>query len=253
MRFRKESASWAGLKVHPKAGKFPPFFMANGIEIFIDESGDFGPFDEWCPYYIVTMVFHESEHPLFSRIRELEYRLSFLNLEGHCVHSSPAIRGEGEYHGMDLAIRRKLMSYFAAFVRRSDLKYKCFFVRKKVGCDETETVDELRSIVEPFITDNAERLSAYSTITVAYDKGQRPLSQLITEIFARRFQQVRMVRTLPIFSRLFQAADFVCTLRRLAFKIQENGTLSRSEHVFFGSEGTFLKNWLKPLLKSEWK
>ena len=29
----------------------------NGIEIFIDESGDFGKFDERCPYYIVTMVF----------------------------------------------------------------------------------------------------------------------------------------------------------------------------------------------------
>ena len=26
LRFREESATWAGLKVHPSAGKFPPFF-----------------------------------------------------------------------------------------------------------------------------------------------------------------------------------------------------------------------------------
>lgn len=44
----------------------------NGIEIFIDESGDFGKFDERCPYYIVTMVFHESEDNLFEKIQELE-------------------------------------------------------------------------------------------------------------------------------------------------------------------------------------
>ena len=71
-----------------------------GIEIFIDESGDFGPYDPRCPDYIVTMVFHESDDPLFAQIRELEYRLSLLNLEEHCIHTSPAIRGEGEYFVM---------------------------------------------------------------------------------------------------------------------------------------------------------
>ena len=70
----------------------------NAIEIYIDESGDFGPFDERCPYYIVTMVFHESTEPLFALIQDLEYRLSLLGLEDHCIHSSPAIRGENEYY-----------------------------------------------------------------------------------------------------------------------------------------------------------
>ena len=37
-------------------GKVPAtFLMAAVIEIFIDESGDFGSFDEQCPYYIVAM------------------------------------------------------------------------------------------------------------------------------------------------------------------------------------------------------
>ena len=37
-------------------GKVPAtFLMADGIEIFIDESGDFGSFDGRCPYYIVAM------------------------------------------------------------------------------------------------------------------------------------------------------------------------------------------------------
>ena len=38
-----------------------------GVEVFIDESGDFGPYDPRCPNYIVTMVFHESDEPLFAQ------------------------------------------------------------------------------------------------------------------------------------------------------------------------------------------
>jgi len=29
------------------------------LSIFIDESGDFGPYDYRSPYYIITMVFHD--------------------------------------------------------------------------------------------------------------------------------------------------------------------------------------------------
>ena len=29
------------------------------LSIFIDESGDFGDYQEHAPYYIITMVFHD--------------------------------------------------------------------------------------------------------------------------------------------------------------------------------------------------
>jgi len=128
-------------KGSPEGGEVPAIFLMTGIEIFIDESGDFGPFDARCPYYIVTMVFHECTDPLYSDIQELEYRLSLIGLEEHCVHSSPAIRGEGAYHGVPLQLRRKLMSNFAAFVRKSKLRYKCFFVRKGQNAQQEQVLE----------------------------------------------------------------------------------------------------------------
>ena len=94
----------------------------NGIEIFIDESGDFGKHEAHCPYYVVTMVFHES-------------------------------------------------------------------------------VDHL------------------------YD----------------------------IQSRLSQVADLVCTMKRIGQRLSDTGTLTKSELYFFGSEKNFRRNWLKSLMRSEWK
>ena len=231
----------------------PPFFVMSGIEIYIDESGDFGPFDERCPFYIVTMVFHEMIDNLYSQIQELEYCLSLLGLEDHCIHSSPAIRGEDEYYGTDVVLRRKVMSNFAGFVRRTNLRYKCFFIRKQPGSTEEKIVQSLREVFDPFFLQYFDRLAAYSLITVAYDKGQKLLSRLITETFQRRFNTVRLTKVLPIHSRIFQVADYICSIKRMSYRLESTGTLAKSEMVFFGTEANFRKNWLKPLLKQEWK
>ena len=54
--FSKENGLMGWLKGPHFGGKVPAtFLMADGIEIFIDESGDFGSFDERCPYYIVAL------------------------------------------------------------------------------------------------------------------------------------------------------------------------------------------------------
>ena len=239
-------------KGSPEGGEDPAIFIMTGIEIFIDESGDFGPFDARCPYYIVTMVFHECTDPLYSDIQELEYRLSLIGLEEHCVHSSPAIRGEGAYHGVPLQLRRKLMSNFAAFVRKSKLRYKCFFVRKGQNVQQEQVLASLRDVMEGFINENYDKLSSYAPIVVSYDKGQRQLSELIAEMFESRFTNVRLTKTLPISSRIFQVADFVCTLKRLVYKLESEGTLSKSENIFFGTKSNFLKNWIVPIRKLEW-
>ena len=49
------------------AGKFLALFIswygsviaAKELSVFIDESGDFGVYDFRCPFYIITMVFHD--------------------------------------------------------------------------------------------------------------------------------------------------------------------------------------------------
>ena len=199
------------------------------------------------------MVFHESAAPLFAQISELEYRLSLLDLEEHCVHTSPAIRGEGEYFGTDIVVRRKVLSYFSAFVRKSPLRFKTFFVNKQDGCSEQDVVASLRATMETFMAENFDRLCSYKDIVVAYDKGQLQLSKLISDMFSRRFPAVRLTKTLPIYSRIFQVADFVCTLKRIALRLEREGSLARVEDKFFGSIANFKKNWLQPMLKNEWR
>ena len=63
-----------------------------------------------------------------------------------------------------------------------------------------------------------------------------------------------MTKVLPIQSRMFQVADFVCTMKRLEFKVSKDGPgLSKSETFFFGSRAKFIKDWLRPFARSEWR
>lgn len=241
----------------PHGGEVPAIFIfsrVNGIEIFIDEAGDFGKPDERCPYYIVTMVFHESSELLYEPIRDLELHLLQMGLVDHCIHSSPAIRGDGEYYGWDPGRRKKIISLFASFIRKSNLKWKCFFVEKRKDMTESDLVRALKESFDPFILSNFRRLSTYSSIIVAYDSGQKQLSRLITETFEQSFSNVTVTKVLPIQSRMFQVADFICTMKRLEFKVSKGGPgLSKSETFFFGSRAKFIKDWLKPFTRSEWQ
>ena len=225
----------------------------NSIEIFIDESGDFGAYAPHCPYYVVTMVFHESVEQLYNHLEDLEYSLEVLSLADHCIHSSPAIRGEDEYFSMDIALRRKVVHRLLSFIHHADFRFRCFFVQKNKNMDELALYAALKDQIDPFVSANFEKLSSFSKIVVAYDRGQKQISRLISQTLEERFDNVIVTKTLPIHSRLSQVADFACTMKRIAKRLDDTGALAKAERYFFGSEKHFRRFWLKSLLKREWK
>lgn len=64
------------------------------LSVFIDESGDFGEYDYHSPFYIITMVFHDQDEDIKPAVEKLNRELSYLNLDGLCIHTGPIIRKE---------------------------------------------------------------------------------------------------------------------------------------------------------------
>ena len=62
------------------------------LSVFIDESGDFGEYDEQTPYYIITMVFHEQSHSISDAVAKLDQELSYMDLNDLCIHTGPIVR-----------------------------------------------------------------------------------------------------------------------------------------------------------------
>ena len=102
------------------------------LSIFIDESGDFGPYSHHSPWYIVTMVFHNQDINIDEPVQYLENQLEQLGYSNHCVHTGPIIRKEEEYKDEDYLTRRKILNKMMTFVRQTGIKHKSFYIESEL-------------------------------------------------------------------------------------------------------------------------
>lgn len=102
------------------------------LSIFIDESGDFGEYATHSPFYIITMVFHDQNEDILPAIDNLNRELSYLSLDNLCIHTGPIIRKEEIYTDMSKQERRRIFNKMVAFIRQTNIRYKCFYIEKNI-------------------------------------------------------------------------------------------------------------------------
>lgn len=218
------------------------------LSVFIDESGDFGPYDSHAPFYIVSMVLHNQKVDITKNICDLEEHLRNLGYKQHAVHTGPLIRRESVYRNDYMEERKRLFHALFHFTRRLNIRYVCVKIRK----DECQDIVTLTSKVSKAIVDvfriHQDFWRQFDHIIVYYDNGQVELTKILTSVFHTLYVQVEFRKVKPMNYKLFQVADLLCTMELLREKADSN-IFSRSEQEFFGSVRNFKKNYLKLLLK----
>lgn len=147
-------------------------------------------------------------------------------------------------------MRRALFNSLHAFVRRSEVSYQTFIVRKKEYPDRISLKSRLARELSLFIKDNLKYFTDFDKVIVYYDNGQDPITELLSTVFASILFEVDFRKVKPVDYRLFQSADLFCTLELVAVKEKEN-KLSNSELIFFESRRKLVKNYLKNLMKCD--
>lgn len=215
------------------------------LSVFIDESGDFGPYECHAPYYIIALVFHDQENDISTQILHLKRHIMEQGFpESHAIHSAPLIRREGDYANLDLTMRRKLFRSLFNFMRLCDISYKSFVFRKREFSDHDKMVSRISREVSLFIREHLEFFQSFDHVIVYYDNGQKEITNLVNTLF-NAFLEADVRKVPPSDYSLFQAADMFCTLSLLEEKLGNEG-LSNSEKEFFMSMRDLKKNYLKP-------
>lgn len=225
-----------------------PLTGTKEISVFVDESGSFDPDESSSRFYLICFVMHDQSADIVPYVANLESELESRSLgASHCVHVGPLIRREGQYANMRREERQAIFRKMMAFIRKSDICYKCFRMDKHFDDGDSAVHDKLLREVTRFLLDNASWFSSYDTLKVYYDNGQEQVKFLLKEAFAI-FSSITLFvpNVQPEAYRLFQAADFICSVELVAAKIAEIG-MSASESRFFGDRREFLRNILKPI------
>lgn len=227
---------------------FPATFVFRSelstLSVFIDESGDFGPYSCHSPYYIITLMLHDQSKSIDDQVEHLRTHVSEMGFaENHAIHSAPLIRREKDYALMDLPSRRKLFRHLLTFLRLCDISYKAFVFEKREFPDHDSLVSRMSREVGSFVKDNLAYFQDFDEIIVYYDGGQKEITNIINAVF-NVLLDAEIRRVTPSDYRLFQAADMACTLELLDLKYHSK-SLSASEREFFRGERNLHKNNLK--------
>lgn len=223
--------------------------MLKELSIFIDESGDFGKYYHYCPYYIVSMVFHEQVNSISSQINILDNFLNYNNLSNHTIHTAPLIRQEQSYKDVDIEIRSKIFKQLFNFIRNSKIKYKTLVIDRKICPNQNDLIIQIKNELSLFFRDNLDYFVNFDNIIIYYDNGQMQLKDILNRELCNYLSNYEMRTIIPDEYKLFQVADFVCTVSLIESKIKCGKGLTNSERIFFGSEKKFYKNTLKSLEK----
>ena len=72
------------------------------LSIFIDESGDFGTYNNNKSYYITTFVFHNQQYNINDNISKLKDKLNYINSNIEYIHLGPIIRRETVFRNLTI-------------------------------------------------------------------------------------------------------------------------------------------------------
>ena len=222
------------------------------LSIFIDESGDFGPYDFRSPYYIITMVFHDQSFDISDPIAKLNQDLENRGFPDHCVHTGPIIRRENEYAFETIQVRRRILNCMITFIKHCKIRYHCFHIEKKHIEDSVQVSVRLSLLISRFVREHYQEFLSYDKTKIYYDNGQIEISKILASVFTVLLPEVEIKRVTPSDYRLFQAADMICSMELIRLKAKASA-ISASELEFFGNMRDLKKNYLNPLDVHEWK
>ncbi len=221
------------------------------LSIFVDESGDFGAFEQHAPYYIITMVFHNQSNDISPNISILNNALKQIGYGGEqAVHTEPLIRREPPYQYFQPNERRAIFSKLYYFTLNCDIKYKSFVFRKAEYENSFKLEARMARDLSRFIKENLEYFQSFERVILYYDNGQHELNRILNTVLATQLADYDVRKVIPNEYRLFQVADLICTLELLKAKI-EHGELSNSEERIFHSKRDLKKDFLKGICKKE--
>lgn len=219
------------------------------LSIFVDESGDFGECNNICPYYVVTLITHEQENLINEQIEKLNLHFDLSNTNIQAMHTAPLIRRENIYEDLDVSERKKMFNTFFNFTRKVDIKYKNIIVDKKHK-NSLDINSNISMNLSSFVKENLCYFQKFDKIIIYYDNGQKQLASILVSVFSSWFHEKFEYRTVsPYDYKLFQVADFICTLALINHKLQCGQSFTKSEQLFFGSKRNLKMSYLKHIKK----
>lgn len=205
------------------------------LNIFVDETGEFGFGNESSELYGISFTFHEQDIDIMPQINKLNSRLEKLGYT-KMIHMADLIMRRGDYRGFDISKRKSIFNSIYQFSRRISVKYKTIIVDKKYTDNARILRQKLSIEINNMIREHENYFSKFDKIVMYYDNGQEILGTILDSIFYRFDSFEHRIDFDQKEKRLFQVSDMLTYIDKYDYKYKNKLSFSKSEKYFFGFE-----------------
>ena len=202
------------------------------LNIFIDESGDFGFVKGSSELYGVSFTIHESSNSIFNELEYLNNRLKKANYDG-MIHLADLVTKRGEYSNFNLEQRKNIFWSIFYFSKRVNVKIYTIIIDKRFKSSRVQLNRALAIEISKFFNSISDYMNDFEKVVVYYDNGQEALGTIIDTLLITKNNVEHRIEFNHKEKRLFQVSDMLTFIDKIIYKYTHCIPLTKAEKYFF--------------------
>ena len=202
------------------------------LNIFIDESGDFGFTKGSSELYGVLFTIHESNNSIINDLEYLNNRLKKAKYDG-MLHLADLVAKRGDYSHFNLTQRKDIFWSIFYFSKRVKVKIHTIIIDKRFKNNKAQLNRELAVEINNFFEMIKDYMNEFEKVVIYYDNGQETLGAIIDTLLITRNNIEHRIEFNHKEKRLFQVSDMLTFVDKIVYKHNNGIPLTRAEKYFF--------------------
>lgn len=202
------------------------------MNIFIDESGDFGFTSGSSELYGVSFTIHDSNDSIVDELEYLKNRLTKANYDG-MIHLADLVAKRGEYFQFKLEQRKDIFWAIFNFSKRVKVKIHTMIVDKRFKNSKAQLNRELATEINKLFNLLNSYMNEFEKVVVYYDNGQEALGAIIDALLINKNNVEHRINFNHKEKRLFQVSDMLTFIDKIDYKYHHKIPITKAERYFF--------------------
>ena len=205
------------------------------LNIFVDETGEFGFGKGSSKLYGISFTFHEHNNDIMPELTKLNDKLNRIGYT-NMIHMADLIMKRNEYKNFSIEKRKSIFNAIYQFSRRIPVKYYTIIVDKRYTDNSRILRQKLSSEINKMIKEKEAYFNQFDTIVLYYDNGQETLGIILDSIFSRFNGYKHKIDFDHKEKRLFQVSDMLTYIDKYDYKYKNKMSFTKGEKFFFSTE-----------------
>ncbi len=202
------------------------------LNIFVDETGEFGFGKDASKLYGISFTFHEQNNDITTELIKLNNRLIKIGYT-NMIHIADLIMKRGDYSRFSIDVRKSIFNAIYQFSRKIPVEYHTIIIDKRYTDSSRILKQKLSAEINKMIKEHENYFKKFDKIVMYYDNGQETLGIILDSIFLRFVGFEHRIDFDHKEKRLFQVSDMLTYIDKFDYKYKNKMLLTKGEKYFF--------------------